>query len=276
MISQHPTSEKTVIYRHITTEVEDRLFLVTIERPDVMNALDPDTNFELDAAFNEFEQNDELWVAIITGSGDTAFSSGGDIRAMVDARTDEDYKVPPSGYGGLTDRHDCFKPIIAAVNGIAFGGGFEAALACDIIVASETARFGLPEPRIGTAAVGSGMHRLVRDIGLKTAMELLVTGKSIDAETALRLGIVNAVVPSGDLMDSAREYARQILKCAPLAVQATKQAAMRGLACGGIREAMQAQHAQKFDRLGTMMKSEDIREGLTAFMEKRKPEWKGR
>ena len=265
-----------MIYRHITTEVEDRLFLVTIERPDVMNALAPATNFELDAAFNEFEQNDELWVAIITGSGDTAFSSGGDIRAMVDARTDEDYKVPPSGYGGLTDRHDCFKPIIAAVNGIAFGGGFEAALACDIIVASETARFGLPEPRIGTAAVGSGMHRLVRDIGLKTAMELLVTGKSIDAETALRLGIVNAVVPSGDLMDSAREYARQILKCAPLAVQATKQAAMRGLACGGIREAMQAQHAQKFDRLGTMMKSEDIREGLTAFMEKRKPEWKGR
>ena len=265
-----------MIYRHITTEVEDRLFLVTIERPDVMNALDPDTNFELDAAFNEFEQNDELWVAIITGSGDAAFSSGGDIRAMVDARTDEDYKVPPSGYGGLTDRHGCFKPIIAAVNGIAFGGGFETALACDIIVASETARFGLPEPRIGTAAVGSGMHRLVRDIGLKTAMELLVTGKSIDAETALRLGIVNAVVPAGDLMDSAREYARQILKCAPLAIQATKQAAMQGLACGGIKEAMQAQHAQKFDRLGRMMKSEDIREGLTAFMGKRKPEWKGR
>ena len=263
-------------YKYIKVDVEDRLCIVTIDRPEVHNALSPDTNFELHDAFNEFENNADLWVAIITGAGDMAFSVGGDISVMVDAKTDDDYKIPESGYGGLTDRHDCHKPIIAAVNGLALGGGFETAMACDLIIASETASFGLPEPKIGTAAVGSGMHRIVREIGLKPAMALLLTGESIDANKALELGLVNDVVPAGDLMTVARDYARRILKCAPLAVQASKQCAMQGLEYASVREAMQAQHDGKFDRLDAMMQGEDIREGLTAFMEKRKPVWKGR
>ncbi len=263
-------------YEYIKVNVEDRLYIVTINRPEVHNALSPDTNFELHEAFNEFERNPDLWVAIITGAGDLAFSVGGDISVMVDAKSDDDYKIPESGYGGLTDRHNCHKPIIAAVNGMALGGGFETAMACDLIVASETASFGLPEPKIGTAAVGSGMHRIVREIGLKPAMALLLTGESIDANKAFELGLVNEVVPSGDVMSTARDYARRILKCAPLAVQASKQCALQGLEYNSVRDAMQAQHAGKFDRLDAMIKGEDIREGLTAFMEKRKPVWKGR
>ncbi|MCP5092724.1 MAG: enoyl-CoA hydratase [Gammaproteobacteria bacterium] len=263
-------------YKYIKVDVEDRLYIVTINRPKVHNALSPDTNFELHEAFNEFENNPDLWVAIITGAGEVAFSVGGDISVMVDAKTDDDYKIPESGYGGLTDRHNCHKPIIAAVNGMALGGGFETAMACDLIVASDKASFGLPEPKIGTAAVGSGMHRIVREIGLKPAMALLLTGDSIDANKALELGLVNEVVPSEDVMNSAREYARRILKCAPLAVQSSKQCALQGLEYNSVRDAMQAQHDGKFDRLDAMMKGEDIREGLTAFMEKRKPVWKGR
>lgn len=263
-------------YRFINVDIEDRLFLVTINRPEVHNALSPDANFELHEAFNEFQENPELWVAIITGAGDVAFSVGGDISVMVNAKTDNDYKIPPSGYGGLTDRHDCHKPVIAAVNGMALGGGFETALACDLIIASETASFGLPEPKIGTAAVGSGMHRIVRQIGLKPAMSFLLTGDPVDAQRAYELGLVNEVVPAADLMATARGCAGRILKCAPLAIQASKQCALQGLEYTSVREAMQAQHDGKFDKLDAMMNSEDIREGLQAFMEKRRPAWHGK
>ena len=262
-------------YKNITVERDKRLYIVTINRPDVMNALDPHTHAEMAQAFDDFERDPDLWVAILTGAGDAAFCAGGDISAMVDAETEDDYKVPESGYGGLTNRFSCDKPIIAAVNGLALGGGFELALSSDIVVAADSAQFGLPEPKIGTAAVASGMHRLVREIGLKSAMGLLLTGEFIDAQTALKLGIVNEVVPAEQVMTVARDYTRRILKCAPLAIQATKQCALRGLQYGSVQEAMQAQQSGRFDRLGVMMESEDIREGLNAFVEKRKPQWQG-
>jgi crotonobetainyl-CoA hydratase len=263
-------------YQNITVEREERLYIVTINRPEVMNALNPETHAEMAQAFDAFEQDPELWVAIITGSGETAFCAGGDISAMVDAKTEDDYHVPDSGYGGLTNRFSCDKPIIAAVNGLALGGGFELALSSDIVIAAETASFGLPEPKIGTAAVASGMHRLVREIGLKPAMGILLTAEFIDAQKALSFGIVNEVVPADQVMTVARDYARRILKCAPLAIQATKQGALQGLQYANVQEAMQAQQDNRFDRLETMMHSEDIREGLNAFMEKRKPQWQGR
>jgi enoyl-CoA hydratase/carnithine racemase len=263
-------------YQYISLEREDHLCIVTINRPDVMNALNAQTHAEMAQAFDEFEQDAELWVAIVTGAGDTAFCAGGDISAMVDAKTEDDYKVPESGYGGLTNRFSCNKPIIAAVNGLALGGGFEIALSSDIVIASETASFGLPEPKIGTAAVASGMHRLVRDIGLKPAMAILLTAEFVSAQKALSLGLVNEVVAPDQVMTVARDYARRILKCAPLAIQATKQGALRGLQYADVEQAMQAQADKKFDAVETMMASEDIREGLQAFMDKRKPQWKAR
>jgi crotonobetainyl-CoA hydratase len=159
---------------------------------------------------------------------------------------------------------------------MALGGGFETILACDLVVASENAVFGLPEPKIGTAAVAGGMHRLVREIGLKPAMELLLTARSIDAEKALRLGLVNQVVPMTEVMDTARAMAKDILQCAPLAVRATKQCALKGLYYPDVEQAQIAQQEGRYECLHAMMQSEDIREGLEAFMEKRKPAWKGR
>ena len=201
---------------------------------------------------------------------------GGDISSMVDAKTEDDYKVPDSGYGGLTNRFSCDKPVIGAVNGLALGGGFELALSCDIVIAADNAMFGLPEPKIGTAAVASGMHRLVREIGLKQAMGILLTADFIDAQKALGFGLVNEVVPAGELMTTARNYARKILKCAPLAIQATKHCALQGLKFSRVEEAMAAQLDHRFDKLEAMLHSEDIREGLQAFMDKRKPQWTGR
>jgi len=135
-------------YQNIIVERDDRIYTITINRPNVMNALDPVTHAEMSHAFNEFENTPDLWVAILTGSGDSAFCAGGDISAMVDAKSEDDYKVPETGYGGLTNRFSCDKPIIAAVNGLALGGGFELALSSDIVIASDKAIFGLPEPKI--------------------------------------------------------------------------------------------------------------------------------
>ncbi len=264
-------------YQHISVEREERLFIVTIDRPEVMNALSPEANFEMERAFNEFEQDPDLWVAIVTGSGDVAFSVGGDIKSMNEAKEQgTEYAVPETGYGGLTHRFSCHKPIIAAVNGLALGGGFEVALASDLIVASEGAKFGLPETRIGAVAYEGGMHRLVRHIGMKPAMKLLLTAEMISAEEARSLGIVNEVVPAGELLATARGYAAKILKCAPLAVRATKQCAMQGLDYPVLADALRAQDEGGFPGLEEMRKSEDVLEGITAFTEKRKPKWMGR
>ncbi len=263
-------------YAHINVERDERVCTITINRPDVMNALNPATHAEMARAFDEFEADDELWIAILTGAGDAAFCAGGDIAAMASAKTEDDYVVPPSGYGGLTNRFSCDKPIIAAVNGLAVGGGFELALSCDIVIASEGAVFGLPEPKIGVAAVASGMHRLVRDIGLKPAMAILLTAEFIDAQKALALGLVNEVVPAEDVLAVARDYARRILKCAPLAVRATKHCALQGLRYASAEEAMAAQLGGAFPVLDDMMRSEDTREGLNAFVQKRKPVWQAR
>lgn len=260
-------------YQDIRTSRDGRVFTITIDRPEKMNAVSPDTNSEMANAFDEFATDDDLWVAILTGAGTKAFCAGGDISRMVNAETEDDYPVPPSGYGGITNRHDCFKPTIAAVNGFAFGGGFEMVLACDLAVTSDTAVFGLPEPKVGTAAVAGGMHRLVRQIGYKPAMEILMTGEPITAGRALTLGLVNAVVPQSDVLASAQNLAQKLMACAPLALQATKQGALMGLSAGSVPEAMAAQDRGEFDLLTRMFQSRDIKEGLEAFLEKREAKW---
>ena len=256
-------------------DIDGRLMIVTINRPDVMNALHPMASQELSNAFDEFAANPDLWVAIITGAGDRAFSAGNDLKyhAELRSRTGKRPVSPPKGFGGLTFRHDLDKPVIAAVNGVAMGGGFEIALSCDLIIASDKARFALPEPRVGLAAGGGGLQRLPRQVPLKKAMGMLLTGRHVSAQEGYDIGFVTAVVPHADLMQEARRWASMMLECSPMSLRATKQAVMRSLDVPALEMAMRNMNYPAYVALTT---SEDTIEGPKAFAEKRKPDWKGR
>ena len=175
-------------YEFLTVEREEKLTVITINRPAVYNALHSAAHFEFDSVFNNFAADPEQWVAIITGAGDKAFSAGNDLKYQAAGGSRE---RPESGFGGLTQRFDLEKPVIAAVNGYAMGGGFEIALACDLIVASDKAVFALPEPRVGLAALAGGLHRLPRMIPQKQALGMILTGRRVTAKEGKELGFVN-------------------------------------------------------------------------------------
>lgn len=249
---------------------EGPLTIITIERAEVMNSLHPPGNRELAEAFDDFASDPDQWVAIITGAGDRAFSAGNDLKYQ--ASGGDMSGQPASGFAGLTSRFDNPKPVIAAVNGVAMGGGFEIALACDLIVASENAVFALPEPRVGLAALAGGIHRLPREIGMKQAMGMLLTGRRVSAEEGKQLGFVNDVVTEGQALEGAKAWAAQILECAPLSVRGSKQAAMAGMDADSLEAAIKG----KYDQIAAMRGSEDFVEGPLAFAEKRAPNWKGK
>ena len=254
---------------------EGRVLVVTINRPEVMNALHRPAHVELDEVWNGFAADPELWVAIITGAGDKAFCAGNDLKyhAEIQAKTGKRPVHPLKGFGGLANRFDMDKPVIAAVNGLAMGGGFEIALASDIIVAADHAKFALPEPRVGLAAGAGGMQRLSRMIPLKKAMGMMLTGRHVSAKEGYELGFVTEVVPAAELMTAAKRWAGQILECSPMSVRATKQVVMRSLDVPSLEMAMRN---LTYPAFVAMTQSEDTVEGPRAFAEKRKPNWKGK
>ena len=250
-------------------EREGNLTIITINRPEVMNALHAPAHDEFSAIFDDFVSDPEQWVAIITGAGDRAFSAGNDLKYQ--ASGGDMTRGSDTGFAGITSRFDNPKPVIAAVNGVAMGGGFEIALACDLIIAAENSVFALPEPRVGLAALAGGVHRLPREIGMKQALGMMLTGRRVSAKEGKQLGFVNEVAPAGQVLEAAREWANQILECAPLSVRASKQAAMEGMNADSLEAAMNG----RYDLVNAMRHSADFIEGPLAFSEKRPPNWQG-
>jgi enoyl-CoA hydratase/carnithine racemase len=259
-------------YTNVLYEKKGRLAYITINRPDRRNAIDPATSAELRAVFEDFKADDDVWVALLTGAGDQAFSAGADLVAMAKSLSGGGEGVPMNvPFAGITRGFECWKPMIAAINGYCLAGGLELALSCDIRIAAEHATFGLPEPKRAIIPAAGGTQRLPRTVPLAFAMELLLTGERFDAQAALRFGLVSRVVPQAQLLATAEEIAGKILECGPLAVRAIKQAVMRGREMtleDGLR--LEGQMA------GPIFGSEDAREGPRAFAEKRSPVYKGK
>ena len=257
-------------YQFATYEKKGRIAVVTLNRPERMNALHPLANFELHEIWNDFESDPEVWVGILTGAGDKAFSAGNDLRFTAEHGRDM-VRMAESGFGGIANRTTCWKPILAAINGYALGGGFEMALACDIIIAADHAHLGLPEVRVGLIAAAGGVHRLPRMIPHKIAMGHILTGRHMTAQEAHRWGIVNEVVPLAELMPTVFTWANEILACAPLSVRASKQAALMGLGYP-----LDIALSMNYTEALRMQRSDDTVEGPRAFAEKRQPNWQAR
>lgn len=251
-----------------TVDRKGGITVVTLNRPEVMNAMHHAAHLALADCWDEFARDPAQHVAILTGAGDRAFCAGDDLKA---AAAGAPRGLPPAGFCGLTGRFDLGKPVIAAVNGYALGGGFETALACDLIVAAENAVFGLPEPRVGIAALAGGIQRLVRQVPLKQAMLLLLTGQRVSAREGLAMGFVTEVAPPGQALEAALALARQILECSPASIRATRQVAMRSLDMASLEEACR----QTYPAVVDLQSSPDGVEGAKAFAEKRKPRWAG-
>lgn len=261
----------------ILYEKKDKIAIITINRPEAMNAIDPETSEELGKAWMDFRDDPDMWVGILTGAGDKAFSAGADLKKMIPftaklsaiERREREERFP--GFGGITRGLNIWKPIIAAINGFCLAGGLEMALACDLRVAADHATFGLMEVRWGIIPGAGGTQRLPRMIPLARAMEMILMAERIDAQEALRLGLVNRVVPLPEVMPTAIKMAESILEKGPLAVRAAKEAILRGLSMPveeGLRlEAFLQSH---------LLKTEDAVEGPKAFAEKRKPQFKAK
>jgi len=250
----------------VLTSAEDGVLVVTLNRPEARNAANKALAEGVVAAMDELDSNDELRVAILTGAGGT-FCSGMDLKAFV---TGETPHIPGRGFAGLTESSPS-KPLIAAVEGYALAGGLELAISCDLIVAADNAKFGVPEVKRGLAAAAGGLVKLPRQIPSRVAMELALTGDFISAQRAYELGLINAVVPAGTALDAAKELATKIAANGPLAVAKSKQVIMQQSDWS-----QDEMFSKQSDIVMPVFTSEDAIEGATAFAEKRAPNWKGK
>ena len=258
-------------FKFIEVSEDKNITRIKMSRPDVLNAINQEMHDELQEAFDNFANSEDQYIAVISGAGERAFSAGSDLKAIAKAGRPNVY--PKNGYAGLIERFDLNKPIIASVDGVAVGGGFEVALACDILIATPRSRFGLPEPMVGAVALGGGMHRLARQIGLKKAMGLILTAEMVDAEMGYQLGFVNELVEPEQLDEKVGRWCDRILKCAPLATRASKESVMKGLDESSLEAAIANQ--EQYPAFAEWYSSEDRHEGASAFAEKRPPQWKG-
>ena len=258
----------------VLAEVRGHTMLITLNRPEARNAVNFDLSRGVGEALEFAENTAEVWTVIITGTGDRAFCAGADLKAAAAGELQKpDKQLRRWGFAGYV-QHAISKPTIAAVNGFALGGGTEIVLASDLVVAAESASFGLPEVKRGIFAGAGGAFRLHRQIPVKIATEAMLTGRPISADRALQLGLVNAVVPTAKVVEAAFELAEAINENAPLAVQATKRIA-RGITDGHI-DAEDQDWARSADEGRRLMASEDAKEGMRAFAEKRVHHWVGR
>lgn len=263
--------ESPVIYRK-----RDQVAHIILNRPAVLNALDTRTHCELERIWADFEADDDIRVGVLSGAGHRAFSVGQDLKEYA-ARLEAGAEPNTFGSRGqpghprLTDRFDISKPVIAKVHGYALGGGFELALACDLIIASEDAVFALPEARLGLIAGAGGVFRLTRQLPFRVALGYLITGRNISVSQAIHFGLVNEVVPFAELDKIVDRWITDILRCAPISVRAIKEAALRSSGLT-VEQAFSTRYPWEERRVH----SQDAREGPRAFVEKRPQQWTDR
>jgi crotonobetainyl-CoA hydratase len=255
------------------SERRGNVLLITINRPDARNAVNGAVSTAVGDLLQQAQDDADVWAVVITGAGDKSFCAGADLKAISRRENLFHPQHPEWGFAGYV-RHFIDKPTIAAVNGTAFGGGTELALASDLVVAQESAKFGLPEVKRGLVAAAGGVFRIVDQLPRKVAMHLLFTGEPITAAEALEWGLINEVVPDGTVVDAALALAQRITVNAPLAVQASKRVAVG--VDDGVITADEVGWTRTMREIGALMKSEDAKEGPLAFAEKRQPVWKAR
>jgi enoyl-CoA hydratase/carnithine racemase len=255
----------------VRLEWADHVATVTIDRPGVLNAIDLETEAQLQRIWSELERNDDVRLVVLTGAGERAFCVGADMKSPSVKGVDYWAAARPGGFGGIALRETLNVPVLARVNGFALGGGFEMVLGCDLVVACEEASFGLPEALVGRMPLDGGMTLLQRQIPFRQAMGVMLTGQRMSARRALELGLINEVVPRAELDDAVARWTQAILACAPLSLRAIKQVVRQTATLS----AAQAQ-AVRLPALVAALQSEDANEGVRAFQQKRKPQWCGR